>query len=202
MRRIDFYGLFYDGRAFFARNKLKFLAAFIVVAAAALFGVWRAFAAGDPSFSSVWKFNIMRLITGERNAFIYFIFRFLLLLCVAALLALSGIRFWTSWIAYAVLFVYAYFAANQIGVLFILSRLAVLPLALVCLIPAFIVSVCVLSFLAVHAVSASFLRGRYARFYDFYIDARRPFLIAAVLLLIAAALESLLAFVLTLGIIL
>ncbi len=187
---------------FIRRNKYKFLVALLLAALAAGIGIWRAFAIKDPTFDGLRRYNVMQLISGERNFFVYFLFRCLMSLVIVTLIALSGIRFFTAWLSFALLFMYAYICAYFIGALFIFARLVVLPLALLCLIPIFIVMLFIFTFFSVHSVCAAKLRGRYCHFYDFYTEVRFPFVFAAVACLAAAVLETLLACILTIGIVL
>ena len=206
MLRFDIHGVFCDASAFIRRNKFKFLAAFLVVVIAFIFGAWNAVSItkSEELFLRIQKYNVVLLIAGERKFFSYFFSRVLLSLLLVLTFSLLGVKVFSSYLSYGVLALYVYQYAFFIGTLLCYAKLVVLPLVLLCLIPFFLVGLCVLIYYAVFVVCFA-CEAHIERFSDLLYYAyliKFPLVIAASVCLVVGLLESMLACLLTIGIVL
>ena len=168
-----------------------------------LVGIWRAFAVADPEFSAIQKYNIMRLVSGSRSFFAYFLFRFLATLSLILILSVCGIRLFTACLAFAAIFIYAYMSAYFIGAIFILAKAAALPLALLGLIPFLILYIFIFAFYISHIICfAARMRLQFFRDFFYYLGCiKKPFFIALFICLIAALFDAILVSLLTIGLV-
>ena len=204
--RFDISGVRMDIFAFIGRNRFKFFAAALLAVAGFLFGIINAFThvITDEALLAVQKYGVIRLIMGERTFFGYLLARFLLHLLLAAILTFFGVREFLAYFSYAVILIYAYQYGYLIGAVFCYAGLSVLPLMLVCIIPMFLIFLCILMYYAVYIIhfSCSARIGYFRELRYYAHSVKMPFIYATVAVFAVALVESVLAALLTMGMVL
>ena len=206
MWRHSFDGFRFDIFAFIGRNRFKFLLAFLLAAAGFVFGLINAFArvTTEDALLAVKNYGIVRLSLGERSFFGYWMGRFFLHFLLIAVITLLGVRELLAYLSYLVLVIYAYQYAFLIGAVFCYAGLAALPVMLACLIPLFIIFMCILLYFSVFILCFSRAsRVEALRDFSYYAHSvKAPLCLASGIIFAVSLIESVLAALLTSGIVL
>jgi len=199
-------GLRFDIVTFIGRNRIKFIIAFSLSAAGFIFGLINALArvTTDEAMLAVKGYDIVRMSLGERGFFGYWMGRFFLHLFLVALLALFGVRELLSYLSYLVLVIYAYQYAFFIGAVFCYAGLTALPVMLACIIPMFLIGLCILTYFGVFILffAHNSKIGRWNEFSYYLRCVKVPILCALAAVFLASLIESILAALLTAAIVL
>ncbi|MCL2797947.1 MAG: hypothetical protein FWD58_07840 [Firmicutes bacterium] len=206
MWKRGFYDIRYDFFAFIGRNRLKFLVALVLAAGGFIFGLINALVrvSTDDALAAVQNYDIIRLSLGARTFFGYWMGRLFLHLLLIAVISVLGVRELLAYLFYAVIAIYAYQYAFFIGAVFCYAGLTVLPLMLLCIIPFFLLFLCILAYYGVFIICFSHRSGiGQWREFSYYVQCVKfPFLWALAAVFCASLIESALATLLTAGIVL
>lgn len=160
MVKIYAFNLFYDILEFFKANLFKFIVTFAIFALGLVLGIKNALAVADiNSFLIIKNGNIISVLVFEKSALKYFWIKFFIIALVSALVLLFSFNYILSFLNFVLLFVYSYFLIFYFVVYIILFKISILPLMIFCLIPFFIASYLLLSFMVIMSIN----RGREIR---------------------------------------
>jgi len=203
MRLPSFGVLFCGVKDIARRNKLKVIIASVVILIAFGLGIANALSI---EFFSVWgiqRFNMVALITGRRTFFGYFLMRLLGVAFLLLILSLCALKPVTAWFSLIGLFVFGFNTGFFVGAMFIHASISVLPVIALCVIPAFLLfSVCFIIYFSAMIEFSCHHNLRCRDFVEFVCCLKKPFLAAIAFVAILSLVESILAAVLTLGIVL
>ncbi len=204
MYRINTFNLILDFRDFLKSNRKTLVVIIIVNLLALILGIRAAFAVCDAGvYLYAHPTNVFKLLTDKTSIFGYFFISLITYITVLTLIVLSSVNFLLSYLALAVLFFRSYLFSLHLCLYIMFLKLSVLPFAIVCLIPCYIVSMFLFSAVAILSIN----RARDARLYGAGCGNSFPLymqkmIIPATMLVILTVLCAVLSYFLTLGIIL
>jgi len=147
--------LWLDIWSFVKCHKYKFLFAFAFAVLGAALAIASAVRVQDITRISIARFNLILLIMGQRNFFVYFIFNCLPFLIIIALISIFGFKPIFSYLSFVTITFFCYQIVHQLTIILRFAALTVLPLAIFSIIPLFILTLFSLSFYVVFMIEFS-----------------------------------------------
>lgn len=203
-RRMYIYNFLFDFRDFCKCNRGKLILLFAVNVLAIVLGIRAAFGVSDAG-TYLWSHscNVFLFLAGKKSVFGFFFMELLTCLVVLVLLAFSSVHFVLSYLSAIVLFFRTYLFALYLGLYILLLKVSVLPFIVFCLIPCYLVCLCIYITVAVVAINRAREAWRYgAGCSNSFPRFLRYMIIPCSMLVILQLLCAILAYFLTLGIIL
>lgn len=204
MLRVDIYGVYRDFVDFIRCNKAKLLITLAFAVAGCVLGVRGAFSAAETDgVACIKRFNVYLLICGSRGFFGYFLRRFLSCLLITLAMCLLSYRIYTAWVNAGIVFLYCFLNFRMASASVILLKITFLPAAVLCVFPfavlftAYFCCVCVFCF----NKSNEFRCYGGDNYFSCVGGVCRRLVLPVCFVVLAALAESLLALILTLGVI-
>ena len=202
--KVDGYNLIFDFRDFLRSNAIKYIAYSCVCIIAIVLGIRGAFAVSNASaFLYEHSTRTFVFVIGRRSLFGYCTSLLLSCVLVLAAIALCSCNFIASYLTFALLFIRSYLYALYFCLYVIYFKLSILPFAIVCLLSFFIITTFVYITVSVLAFNRAWDIRKYGNCSETCLTSfLKQLIIPGIILIALCILCVILAYFLTLGIIL
>lgn len=196
--------MLYDFRDFCRSNRGKLLIFAAVNLLAIALGIRGGFAISDVNaYLCSHSCNTFSFLAGRKSIFGYFFMELLTDIILLIMLALTSLHFVLSYLSFVILFFRTYLFALYMTLYLILLKLSVLPFVLLCLLPCFLIALTIFCVVAALAFDRARDAWRYgAGCTNTFAQFLRGMILPGSMLVILRILCTILAYFLTLGIIL
>lgn len=204
MLRINLYNLYYDGLSLIRNNKGKLLILILICLFGIGLGIGGALSVTNSNeIIRINNINIVLLINGSKSIFGYFLSRLISVALIFFLITVCSYKFLTTFISAGALFAFCFICARSLTLVFLVVKLIFLPAALICFIP------CLLCFMFIFTLFILYTMEK-SREFSYYNTGNYLYCVSSVFkvcyipalpLLFICILETGLASVLTIGIV-
>ena len=202
--KVDGYSLLYDFRDFLRSNAVKYIAYACVFIVAIVLGIRGAFTVSNAgTFLYEHSTRTFVFVIGRRSLFGYFASLLFSCVLILTVIILSSCNFIASYLTFALIFIRSYLYALYFCLYVIYFKLSILPFAIVCLLSYFIIT----TFIYISVSVMAFNRAWDIRKFGNCVETSAPYflkrlILPSVILLVLCIVCVILAYFLTLGIIL